>query len=204
MCIRDRLYIQVRPGTDAALALAIGHVMVEEGLYDKDFVECWCYGFDEYKERVSDWTPERAAEICWCEPEKIYEAARLIGTAGVTTLQWGVAFDQTKWANGTAHAAVAVQALTGNIDNPGGFVGINFGYVQSDIRENIAKSLPNVREGRLGDDGNWGLMNAVGKGGHAIPEAILDAAETGVPYPVKMHVSYTHLDVYKRQLPKLS
>ncbi|MEI3230072.1 MAG: molybdopterin dinucleotide binding domain-containing protein [Gordonibacter pamelaeae] len=120
------------------------------------------------------------------EPEKIYEAARLIGTAGVTTLQWGVAFDQTKWANGTAHAAVAVQALTGNIDNPGGFVGINFGYVQSDIRENIAKSLPNVREGRLGDDGNWGLMNAVGKGGHAIPEAILDAAETGEPYPVKM------------------
>ena len=144
------------PGTDAALALAIGHVMVEEGLYDKDFVECWCYGFDEYKERVIDWTPERAAEICWCEPEKIYEAARLIGTAGVTTLQWGVAFDQTKWANGTAHAAVAVQALTGNIDNPGGFMGINFGYVQSDIRENIAKSLPNVREGRLGDDGNWG------------------------------------------------
>ena len=64
---------------------------------------------------------------------------------------------------------MAVQALTGNIDNPGGFVGINFGYVQSDIRENIAKSLPNVREGRLGDDGNWGLMNAVGKGGHAIP-----------------------------------
>ncbi|MEI3230071.1 MAG: molybdopterin-dependent oxidoreductase [Gordonibacter pamelaeae] len=61
-----RLYIQVRPGTDAALALAIGHVMVEEELYDKDFVECWCYGFDEYKERVSDWTPERAAEICWC------------------------------------------------------------------------------------------------------------------------------------------
>ena len=181
-----KLYVQVRPGTDAALALAIGHVMVEEELYDKEFVECWCYGFDEYKERVSDWTPERAAEICWCESEKIYEAARLIGTAGVTTLQWGVAFDQTKWANGTAHAAVAVQALTGNIDNPGGFVGINFGYVQSDIRENIAKSLPNVREGRLGDDGNWGLMNAVGKGGHAIPEAILDAAETGVPYPVKM------------------
>ena len=181
-----KLYIQVRPGTDAALALAIGHVMIEEDLYDHDFVECWCYGFDEYRERVREWTPERAAEICWCPAEKIYAAARLIGTAGVTTLQWGVAFDQTKWANGTAHAAVAVQALTGNIDNPGGFVGINFGYVQSDIRENVSKGLPNVREGRLGDDGNWGLMNAVGKGGHAIPEAILDACETEKPYPVKM------------------
>lgn len=179
-------YIQVRPGTDAALALAIGHVMIEEELYDKEFVDYWCYGFDEYRQRVTEWTPEKAAEICWCTPEEIYAAARLIGTAGVTTLQWGVAFDQNKWANGTAHAVVCLQAMTGNIDNPGGFVGINFGYVQSDIRENIAKSLPNVREGRLGDDGNWGLMNAVGKGGHAIPEAILDAAETGKPYPVKM------------------
>ncbi|MEC4272661.1 molybdopterin-dependent oxidoreductase [Adlercreutzia sp. R25] len=179
-------YIQVRPGTDAALALAIGHVMIEEELYDKEFIDLWCYGFDEYKERVADWTPERAAEICWCDPEDIYAAARLIGTAGVTTLQWGVAFDQNKEANGTAHSVVLLQAMTGNIDNPGGFVGINFGYVQSDIRENVAKGLPKVREGRLGDDGNWGLMNAKGKGGHAIPEAILDACETGEPYPVKM------------------
>ena len=183
----SELFLQPRPGTDAAVALAIGHVMIEEELYDKEFVEYWCYGFNEYAERVKDWTPERAAEISWVPAEKIVAAARLIGTAGVTTLQWGVAFDQNKWANGTAHAVVCVQALTGNIDNPGGFVCINFGYVQSDIRENVSKQLgPEVRKGRLGDDGNWGLMNAVGKGGHALPEAILDAAETGKPYPVKM------------------
>ncbi len=187
LAAHSELYLQVRPGTDAALALAIGHVMVEEELYDKNFIEYWCYGFDEYKERVADWTPERAAEICWVPAEKIVAAARLIGTAGVTTLQWGVAFDQNKWANGTAHAVALLQAMTGNIDVPGGFVCVNFGYVQSDIRENVAKGLgPEVRKDRLGDDGNWGALNAIGKGGHAIPEAILDAAETGKPYPVKM------------------
>ncbi len=183
----SELYLQPRPGTDAALALAIGHVMVEEELYDKQFIDYWCYGFDEYKERVAEWTPERAAEITWVPAEKIVAAARLIGTAGVTTLQWGVAFDQNKWANGTAHAVALLQAMTGNIDNPGGFVCINFGYVQSDIRENVAKGLgPEGRKDRLGDDGNWGALNAIGKGGHAVPEAILHAAETGEPYPVKM------------------
>ena len=179
-------YIQLRPGTDAALAMAICNVMIQEDLYDKEFVEYWCYGFDEFKERVSEMTPEMAAEICWCTPEDIYEAARLIGTAGVTTLQWGVAVDHTKWANGTSQAIASVQVLTGNLDIPGGFVAINFGYVQSDIRENVSKMFPDVRDGRLGDDGNWGALNGIGKGGHAMPEAILQAAEIGDPYPVKM------------------
>ena len=179
-------YIRLRPGTDAALAMAICNVMIQEDLYDKEFVEYWCYGFDEFKERVSEMTPEMAAEICWCTPEDIYEAARLIGTAGVTTLQWGVAVDHTKWANGTSQAIASVQVLTGNLDIPGGFVAINFGYVQSDIRENVSKMFPDVRDGRLGDDGNWGALNGIGKGGHAMPEAILQAAEIGDPYPVKM------------------
>jgi anaerobic selenocysteine-containing dehydrogenase len=183
----SELYLQPRPGTDAALALAIGHVMIEEDLYDHDFIDQWVYGFDAYAERVKEWTPEKAAEVTWIPAEKIYKAARLIGNAGVTTLQWGLAFDQTKWANGAAHAAACVQVLTGNIDNPGGFVCINFGYVQSDIRENVSRNIdPNVNDGRLGDDGNWGAMNVKGKTPHAVPEAILHAMETGDPYPVKM------------------
>ena len=182
-----KMFLQVRPGSDAALALAICNVMIEEDLYDHEFVECWCYGFDEFKERVKEYTPAMAAELCWVSEEKIYEAARLIANAGVTTLQWGVAVDQTKWAHGTSQAIASVQILTGNIDNPGGFVAIDFGYVQSDIRENVSKQLgPEVRKDRLGDDGNWGALNAIGKGGHAVPEAILHAAETGEPYPVKM------------------
>ena len=182
-----KMFLQVRPGSDAALALAICNVMIEEDLYDHEFVEYWCYGFDEFKERVKEYTPAMAAELCWVPEEKIYEAARLIANAGVTTLQWGVAVDQTKWANGTSQAIASVQILTGNIDNPGGFVAIDFGYVQSDIRENVSKQLgPEVRKDRLGDDGNWGALNAIGKGGHAVPEAILHAAETSEPYPVKM------------------
>ncbi len=73
-----KMFLQVRPGSDAALALAICNVMIEEDLYDHEFVECWCYGFDEFKERVKEYTPAMAAELCWVSEEKIYEAARLI------------------------------------------------------------------------------------------------------------------------------
>ena len=182
-----KMFLQVRPGSDAALALAICNVMIEEDLYDHEFCENWVFGVEDLAERVKEYTPAMAAELCWVPEEKIYEAARLIANAGVTTLQWGVAVDQTKWANGTSQAIASVQILTGNIDNPGGFVAIDFGYVQSDIRENVSKQLgPEVRKDRLGDDGNWGALNAIGKGGHAVPEAILHAAETSEPYPVKM------------------
>ena len=46
------LWLQIRPGTDAALALGWLNVMINEDLYDKDFVGRWCHGFEELKERV--------------------------------------------------------------------------------------------------------------------------------------------------------
>ena len=184
---RAKLWLAPRPGTDGALALAICNIMIAEGLYDKEFVDNWCYGFDELAERVQEYPPEKVAEITWVPLEKIYAAARLIGTAGVTTLQWGLPLDQTKWADGTSHAVACVQVLTGNIDVPGGFVGINYGYVQSDIRENVKRNAgKELMEGRLGDGGQWGLMRTLGTAPHSLAEAILHACETGDPYPIKM------------------
>ena len=61
---RSAYWLRVRPGTDAALAMAMLNVIISEDLYDHDFVAKWCYGFDELAERVRDWTPERAAEVC--------------------------------------------------------------------------------------------------------------------------------------------
>lgn len=85
--------LQVRPATDAALAMAMINVVIGEDLYDHDFVEKWTYGFDELSERVKDWTPERAAEVCGIDAEDIRRAARLFGSARPATLQWGLATD---------------------------------------------------------------------------------------------------------------
>ena len=51
------------------LALAWLNVVINEDLYDHDFVEKWCYGFAALKERVQEYTPARAAEVCWLSEE---------------------------------------------------------------------------------------------------------------------------------------
>ncbi|MBR3689777.1 MAG: molybdopterin-dependent oxidoreductase, partial [Eggerthellaceae bacterium] len=74
------LWLQIRPGTDAALALGFLNVIINEDLYDHEFVEEWCIGFDELKERVQEYPPEKVSEITWIPVEKIIQAARMYAT----------------------------------------------------------------------------------------------------------------------------
>ena len=76
MSTRAKYHLQLRPGTDAALALGMLHVIINEKLYDKEFVEKWTFGFDKLKERVQQYPPSKAAEITWVPEEQIIEAAR--------------------------------------------------------------------------------------------------------------------------------
>ncbi len=131
----SEVFLQVRPGTDAALALAFAHVIIAEDLHDHEFVENWTYGFDEYKANVAEWTPARAAEICEVDEELVWEAARAIGNAEGWSLQWGVAMDHTAEGFYTGMAAWDLVGLTGMFDHPGGMVagipplGCGFGWV---------------------------------------------------------------------------
>ena len=61
----------MRPGTDAALALGMMKVIIEEDLYDHEFVDNWCYGFDELAERAKEFDVKRVSEITWVPEEKI-------------------------------------------------------------------------------------------------------------------------------------
>ncbi len=121
---RAEVWLQLRPGTDGALALGWLNVIINEELYDKEFVEQWCYGFDKLKERVQKWPPEKVEQITWVPAEKIRQAARLFATNKPSALQWGVGIDHCNrdWSVQTAMALVALMAITGNIDNPGGNV----------------------------------------------------------------------------------
>ncbi len=119
---KSEYFLQIRPGTDSALALAIGNVICQEKLYDQEFVEKWTDGFDAYQERVKEYPPERAAEICGIDAELIRQAARAIGNARAAALQWGAAIDQVTEPIYTAAALMDLMALTGNIEKPGTMV----------------------------------------------------------------------------------
>ena len=74
---RADYFLQLRPGTDAALACAWLQVVTSEDLVDHEFISYWCAGYEELVESVKDFTPERAAEITGVPAEDIRGAARL-------------------------------------------------------------------------------------------------------------------------------
>ncbi len=76
-------HIAPLPGTDAALALGIMHVLVRDDLLDHDYIDRYTLGFAQLSERVADWTPARTAATCGIEAELVEWLARLYGeTAG--------------------------------------------------------------------------------------------------------------------------
>ncbi|GFN23478.1 molybdopterin-dependent oxidoreductase [Thermanaeromonas sp. C210] len=181
---RAEYWLQLRPGTDAALALGMLHVIINEGLYDGDFVEKWCSGFEDLKQRVQDYPPEKVAEITWVPKEKIVEAARFFARSKPASITWGLAVDENPNGVQIGHAILALAAITGNIDVPGGITvgppAVLLGKWRIETRMELSDELWNKR---LGAEEYPALANALAT---THPDITLDALETGKPYPLKM------------------
>jgi anaerobic selenocysteine-containing dehydrogenase len=114
------IWLQLRPGTDAALALAMLYVIIHEQLYDREFVEKWCFGFDALREWVQQYPPHKVEKITWVPENKIIDAAKLYATIKPACITQIVAVDQNADTISTCRAIAALAAITGNIDIPGG------------------------------------------------------------------------------------
>jgi anaerobic selenocysteine-containing dehydrogenase len=120
---RAEMYLPIRPGTDGALALALMHVIINEKLYDKDFVEKWTFGFDRLVPHIQQYTPEWAERITWVPAEDIRKLARRFAkTRGASIFHGTCTQDQCANGSQTDRALAILQALTGNINVPGGWV----------------------------------------------------------------------------------
>lgn len=120
LSLKAEEHLRLRPGTDAALALGMMNVIINEDLYDHDFVEKWTYGFEELRERVREYPPSKVAEITWVPEDQIIRAARLIATSKPAAMQWGLAVDMVCEALPAGQAIVGLFQITGNVDVPGG------------------------------------------------------------------------------------
>ncbi|MBW1919322.1 MAG: molybdopterin-dependent oxidoreductase [Deltaproteobacteria bacterium] len=117
---RADLWLQIRPGTDAALAFAWHYVIIEEELYDKDFVKNHVHGWDALKERVKDYPPDKVQDITWVNKELIRESARMYARPKPAAIHWGVPTEQTNNCTDFTRTAIGLMAVTGNLDVPGG------------------------------------------------------------------------------------
>jgi thiosulfate reductase / polysulfide reductase chain A len=115
------IHLQLRPGTDAALALAWANIIISEDLYDHYFVSKWTLGFDQLVQRVKEYTPDHVAQITGLTSEQIVRSARLYASHKPAWIIGGLAPDQIG-RNGTRveQACAVCQALTGNLDVLGG------------------------------------------------------------------------------------
>ena len=115
-------WLQVRPGTDGALAMAMIHTIIAEGLIDADFIHNFTVGYERLVEHVRPFTPEWAASITGLTADAIRRAARTYASTSPACMLWGSATDASASNFQTARAQLILRALTGNIDRPGGDV----------------------------------------------------------------------------------
>jgi anaerobic selenocysteine-containing dehydrogenase len=114
---RCKLWLPIRPGADAALALAMMNVIIAERLYDEDFVADWCSGFDRLAAHVKGFTPDRASEVTGVARDEIVLAARTYATRKPGILEWG---GLSRTRTRPAVRVALLRAITGNLDVPGG------------------------------------------------------------------------------------
>ena len=115
-----KMWLPIRPGTDCALALAMIHVIIQEGIYDKEFVEKWTVGFDKLSDHVADCSPQWAENITGVPAHDTVDAAKRYAMEKPSVLEWGVSIEQNPNSLQTVRALSLLRGLTGNIDIPGG------------------------------------------------------------------------------------
>jgi len=120
---KEGIYLQPRPGTDCAIALAMMNTIIEEDLWDKEFVEGYTTGFDKLVEHVKEYTPEMAESISGVAASEIRRIARIFASSESACILNGVGH-LNQMANGlqTERAFAILMSITGNIDRPGGWV----------------------------------------------------------------------------------
>ncbi len=192
---RADLWLQIRPGTDAALALGMINWIIEEELYDRDFVDRWCVGFEDLAARAAEYPLARVADITWIPAEKIREAASLYATTRPAVLHHRVAMDQNVMSTQSSRSLIDLVAITGNIDVEGG----NLlppkipGYYRTGILSGggICAPPPEVEARRLGADKFPLISGPEGRfcGGPTLmfvhPGLAMEAMEGHGPYPLK-------------------
>jgi thiosulfate reductase/polysulfide reductase chain A len=182
--VKAQEWLAVRPSTDGALALAMGHVIIRDGLYDKDFVATWTTGFEEYAAYVKDKTPEWAEQITSVRARTIERVAREFATTKPALADvWSGPGQHSNGVQG-GRAIALLNALVGAYDRPGTMLipdkrGNKHAAVEPD--ETAAATLTQPRFDEL-------AKYPLGHGSGVYTQAFTNLADSTGPYQPRMGV----------------
>jgi len=193
------LWLRPAPGTDAAIGLAMMHVLIAENRHDVAFIAQWTRGYDELAERVRGWTPERASSVSGVPADLILAAARAYAD-GPSAFVSGHGIDAVTNGVQTFRAFHCLVAISGNLDREGGNRRAKrpkgFRNYLDVIHDPAFQLPPEVSAKTLGADrfplwaGPKGWQTACHN------PTVIEAILTGRPYPVRaMYVSGVNIAV---------
>jgi len=148
------IWLPLKAGSDAAMCLGWLNVIINEELYDKEFVAEWTQGFEELKQRVDQYPLNRVAQLTGCEPEAIAQAARLYATSGPSVIPWTPLTDMQRNSTSAIRLHSILRAICGYLDVPGGELlhGFNPDIIpETDIEMHESLSLEQ-QDKQLGND----------------------------------------------------
>lgn len=208
------IHLPIRPGTDGALALGFAHVIINEDLYDHEFIENYTHGFEEFRQYVQEFTPERVQEITGAPAQDVAAAARMYAKANKAALLWS-ASPTVHHTNGLQNhrAIISLVGMTGNWDNEGGNIYLDEAWLH------VGSTLPTNQEKLVGLERIKDLATPIGHDkfplwnpfiGEAQTTRIPFQIESGSPYPIKAMVGFGYnkrmwpgCDYFIEQIKKL-
>ncbi|KQW22184.1 formate dehydrogenase [Afipia sp. Root123D2] len=112
-------HLQFKPGSDVAMLNGILHTIVTEGLTDDQYIAGYTEGFDDLKEKIKDFPPEKMEAICGIPAETLREVARMYATAKSSIIFWGMGVSQHIHGTDNSRCLIAMALTTGQIGRPG-------------------------------------------------------------------------------------
>lgn len=180
MARRADVWLRLRPGTDAALAMGMMRAMVDRDLHDAGFVREWTVGFPELRERLEDYPLSRVEELTWVPAEEITKAVTLYAEAKPAAVQWGNALEHTVGSHQAIRAVLSLVAISGNLEVPGGNVRSTMPCAMPLRDFVLPRQIPDRRKRMI--SGPWGLHPMLA----TVPvQMAIRALLEGEPYPVK-------------------
>lgn len=178
-----KYHLQLKPGTNIPLFNAMAHVIVEEGLYDREFVKNRTAGWEAFRKFITEWPPERAEAICHVPATLIRQAARTYAKESPSMCFHGLGITEHTQGTEGVLALVNLALLTGNIGKPGS--GINPLRGQNNVQGAAAMGcdpavftgMASVRKDKMRFEDLW-KTPLPGSRGFTLPE-MLDAAFAG-------------------------
>lgn len=177
------IWLQVKPGHDGLLAMAMINEIIRENWYDREFVENFTLGFDRLREVAADYPIERVAPEIWLDPVQVREATLLYAGIKPACLIDGNGLDMQLDIFQATRAVAFLRGLTGNIDRPGG-----------DVLPQPVPLLPLQARDRLPAEvipvtAAYPLFNTFSESwGNQVQSCVVDAILDQKPYGLKMLV----------------